>query len=292
MNKIAVVIPTVDYRKEVFDVFMERWQSLFDKHDVEFVKVMDGEHPDVHHKNETYSAGWVMGEATSCLTNMNGGIRNLGFAYVAKYLPDVEYIITLDDDEYPIGDPIQDHVDALNMRVPISWMSTASEYMRGFPYEVRDEAQVVLSHGVWEGVADWDAVTQLAVGNRPVTFPKMPIPKGVYFPCCAMNIAFRRELLPYIFQAPQVLEMRIGRMDDILAGITAKRAIDANGWAAVTGYARVHHDRASDVYKNLELEANGYKLYEGYWRGEEDHPYFDIYKEKLATWQEFISTLS
>lgn len=292
MSNITVVVPTVDYRQEVFDVFMERWRPLFALHEVAFIKVMDGENPEVHHDNNVYSQESIMGKYQTCLTNMNGGIRNLGFAYVAKYMPEIEYIITLDDDEYPLGDPIQDHVDALNMRVPISWMSTASEYMRGFPYEVRDEAQVVLSHGVWEGVADWDAATQLTLGNRPVTFPKMPIPKGVLFPCCAMNIAFRRELLPYIFQAPQVLELRIGRMDDILAGITSKRAIDENGWAAVTGYARVHHDRASDVYKNLELEANGYKLYEGFWKGEEDHPYFDIYKEKLATWQTYLKTLA
>lgn len=291
MHKIAIVVPTVDYRKEIFDIFMEAWQPLFILHQVEFVKVMDGDEPKVEHSRGEYSVKEVMGKYGSCLTNKNGGIRNLGFAYVAKYLPDVEYIITLDDDEAPVGDPIQDHVNALNMRVPISWMSTASEYMRGFPYGVREEAQVVLSHGVWEGVADWDAVTQLALGNRPVTFPKMPIPKGVLFPCCAMNIAFRRELLPYIFQAPQVLEMRIGRMDDILAGITAKRAIDENNWAAVTGYATVYHDRASDVYKNLELEANGYKLYEGFWRGDGSHPYFKIYKEKLDTWQKYLKTI-
>lgn len=289
MKNIAIVIPTIRH----MGPFMDAWELLFYEHDVELIIVHDGDVPYVSHEGASggFPAELIMPKHQEAIVNMNGGVRNLGFAYVAQYLPNVEYIITLDDDTRPLGDPIQDHIDALNMRVPISWMSTASEYMRGFPYEIRKEAQVMLSHGVWEGVADWDAATQLVIPNHPVTFPKMPIPKGIYFPCCAMNLAFRREMLPFIYQAPQVLDMRIGRMDDILAGITAKREIDRQGWAAVTGYARVRHERASDVYKNLELEANGYKLYEGYWRGVEDHPYFAIYKEKLAIWQAYLNQI-
>jgi reversibly glycosylated polypeptide/UDP-arabinopyranose mutase len=233
-----------------------------------------------------------MGKYASCLTNFNGGIRNLGFAYIARHMPKVETIITLDDDTLPIGDPIQDHLDALNQRVPISWMSTASEYMRGFPYGVRDEAEVVLSHGVWEGVADWDAPTQLVKGShRPVDFPKCPIPKGIYFPMCIMNVGFKRKMLPWMFQAPPAPDMNIGRSDDIYCGILAKREIDKQGWAAVTGYARVRHERASDVYKNLNVEAKTIELMESFWKGDESHPYFKLYREKLKTWQSFLTSL-
>ena len=275
--------------------FLKAWQPLFDKHGVELITVYDGEKPYVQRFASDASlptnlyAKDIMPGYEDCLTNFNGGIRNLGFAYVAKYRPEIDIIITLDDDVRPIGDPIKDHIDALNMRVPISWMSTASEYMRGFPYEVREEAPVMLSHGVWEGVADFDAPTQLVQGVHPVTFPKMPVPKGVLFPVCAMNLAFRRELLPWIYQAP--LAMGIGRMDDILAGITTKRAVDKYNWAAVTGYARVHHERASNVYKNLELEAQGFKIYEDFWQGDESHPYIKLYKDKLELWQIFIKTI-
>ncbi len=285
MSKLAVVVPTIPERKAIFDDFMKAWQPLFDKHEAVFITVTDGEKPKVM----DIPAEKVMGKYASCLSNFNGGIRNLGFAYVAKYLPDVEYILTLDDDTRPIGDTIQDHLDALNQRVPVSWVSTASEFMRGFPYAVREEAEVVLSHGVWEGVADWDAPTQLVKGShRPVEFPKMPIAKGALFPMCAMNIAFKRCLLPWIYQAPW--ELGIHRYDDILAGITSKRAIDEHGWAAVTGYAKVHHERASNVFKNLENEAPGIPLNEVYWQGDDSHPYFKIYKQKLKTWQTFIKT--
>lgn len=284
MSKIAVVTPTVKGREEQFAKFAEAWKPLFDRHDAEFIIVTDGEKPSV----QGMDSKKVMGEHASCLSNFNGGIRNLGFAYIAKYLPDVEVIITLDDDTTPVGDTIQDHLDALNQRVPISWISTASEYMRGFPYGIREEAEVVLSHGVWENVADWDAPTQLVLGSqRPVTFPKMPIPKGIYYPMCGMNIAFKRKMLPHMYQAPFWLEQGIGRVDDILCGIYSKKEIDKQGWAVVTGYARVWHERASNVYKNLKLEAASIELFEQVASGDESHPYMDIYKPKLKTWQEF-----
>lgn len=124
--KIAIVIPTI--RPDCLRKFMKAWQKLFDKHNVKLVIVLDGKYPTVN----GFSAKKVMGKYADCLTNFTDGIRNLGFAYVAKYLPNTEAIITLDDDETPFGDTIRDHVDDLQMKVPISWMSTALEYMRGF----------------------------------------------------------------------------------------------------------------------------------------------------------------
>lgn len=284
MSKIAVVVPTVDSRADVFAKFMFGWQPLFDLHDVVLVRVLDGEKPIVDEHDTPKS---VMGKYASCLSNFNAGIRNLGFAYIAKYLPEVEYIITLDDDVLPIGDPIADHVRALNMKVPVSWFSTAAEYTRGFPYGLREEAEVVLSHGVWEGVADWDAATQLVLGShRPVTFPRCPIPKGVMYPMCSMNLAFKRKMLPYIYHAPWALGIK--RFDDILAGTESKKVIDEKGWAAVTGYAKVLHERASNVFTNLENEAAGIKIWEEYASGNDDHPYFKLYRQKLARWQEFV----
>lgn len=282
---IAVVVPTI--RPESMKRFEQAWQPLFDKHQAKLITVWDGDNPTVEGK----SVEDVMGKHAGAIVNRNGGIRNLGFAYVAKYMPDVEYIITLDDDTLPIGDPIADHLWILNQQVPVSWFSTASEYMRGFPYKVRNEAEVVLSHGVWEGVADWDAPTQLVKGShRPVQFPRCPVPKGAYFPLCIMNVGFKRKMLPYMYQFPPA--EGVARADDIWSGIVAKRAIDKNGWAAVTGYARVHHERESNVYKNLQDEGKFITLNETFWQGDESDPYFKIYKEKYQKWQAFLKTTS
>lgn len=288
--KVAVVVPTVAGREETYNAFVEAWRPLFALHEVEFITVYDGETPMVRDLPWTE----VMGDYVDCLSNFNGGIRNLGFAYIAKYLPHIEVVITLDDDTRPVGDTIADHLEALNKRVPISWTSTASEYMRGFPYGIRDEAEVVLSHGVWDNVADWDAPTQLVLGaKRPVTFPKMPIPRGVLYPMCGMNIAFKRKMLPHMYQAPFWLEQGIGRVDDILCGIYSKKEIDKAGDAVVTGYARVFHERASNVYKNLKLEAASIELFEQVAAGDESSDYIQkIYFPKLKQWQQYLTTLA
>lgn len=288
--KISIVVPTI--RPESYKRFISEWQELFIDHEAELVTVWDGERPVVEHNDKKYSVKEIMGKYSDCIVNFNGGIRNLGFAYVAKYLPETEVVLTLDDDTVPIGDTIQDHLDVLEKRVPVSWISTASEYMRGFPYKIRDEAEVVLSHGVWEGVADWDGPTQLVLGShRPVEFYKGPIPKGIYFPMCIMNVAFKKKLLPWMYQAPPAPELSIGRTDDIYCGILAKREIDKQGLAAVTGYARVNHERESNVYRNLNLEAKTIELMETFWQGDESHPYFKIYRDKLNIWQKFIKSL-
>ena len=225
-----------------------------------------------------------MGEYPDLIYNLNDGVRNIGFAYVAKYLPDVEYIISLDDDTSPQGDTIQDHVDALSMNVPVTWMSTASQYTRGFPYGIREEAPVVLSHGVWNGVADWDAPTQLIHGNREVSFYKGVIPKGVLFPVCAMNMAFRRCMLPYIYQAPMGHRVGLDRFADIWGGIEAKKDLDRKGWAAVTGYSTVQHERASNVFTNLVKESRGLGFNEKY--GEDK--YFDVFFKNRYTWNQMM----
>ena len=105
---------------------------------------------------------------------------------------------------------------------------------------------------------------------------------------CIMNVAFKTKLLPWIFQAPWA--EGVHRFDDIWAGIISKRAIDQKGWAAVTGYSRVNHQRASDVFKNLAHEAKGIGLNETFWSGDESDPYFKVYKEKLDQWQKFLKT--
>ncbi len=282
MNKIAVVIPTI--RMETYVKFLEKWKESFEKNDVTLVTVFDGEKPHVVSGNIGFGLEEIMGEYSDIIYQKNDGVRNLGFAYVAKYLPHIDTIISFDDDVEPSGSTIEDHLAVLGTKVSISWLSTASEYTRGFPYKARQEAEVVLSHGVWKGVADWDAPTQLIHGNKEVTFYKGIVPKGIQFPLCAMNFAFKRELLPYVYQAPMGPRIGLDRFADIWGGIEMKKDIDNIGMAAVTGYAAVQHKRASNVWDNLIKEAKGLKMNENY--GQD--PYFKIFFENRKRWQDFI----
>lgn len=288
---IAVVVPTLESRAEIFKKFEKAWEPLFKKHNVTFIVIYDSDCPYGTYYNYANDEDDTILWNNPLIYTKNDGVRNAGFLAIAKEFHEIEVIITLDDDVLPLGDPIQDHLDALASRVPISWMSTASEYMRGFPYGIRDEAEVVLSHGVWQGVKDWDAPTQLVMGNRDVTFYKGPIPKGVFYPMCGMNIAFKRKMLPYMYFAPMGYKVGLDRFADIWLGIESKRVIDKKGWAVVSGYATVRHERASNVWKNLQKEARGLELNEGFWKGDATDPYFKEYKGKRLAWQKLISSL-
>ena len=107
IKNIAVVVPTIRIDSLFID-FKKAWQPLFDKHNVELIVIDDtGDIPQVIHNGEKKDLQHEL------ISNKCAGVRQLGFLYIAKCLPDVEYIITLDDDETPIGDPIQDHIDQL-----------------------------------------------------------------------------------------------------------------------------------------------------------------------------------
>lgn len=294
---IAVVIPTI--RKDNYRMFVDRWTLLFSKHNIKIFTVWDGDNPRVDVDGGSNSYGLSdLEEVRELIYNYNDGVRNLGFAAIAKYHHDIDIIITLDDDCFPIEgtDPIQEHISALSQNVPVSWMNTiiGDEYMRGFPYGVRQEAEVVLSHGVWDGIQDWDASTQLVRKSNPVEFYRGPIPKGTLFPVCIMNVAFKKKILPYYYQAPMgvgVGSIRgVDRFADIWSGINVKRKIDELGWAAVSGFSKIYHSRASNVFTNLIKEARGVGLNEKYWMGDDNDPYFNLYHHKFSKWEKIIST--
>lgn len=285
--KIAVIVPTI--RQECLDKFLKAWKPLFKKHNVELFIVRDGDDPEVEYlKRKTKLSDLHRDKSLQQLIyNKSDVVRNFGFMIAeAFYNPDV--YITLDDDTLPEGDTIQDHLNALEMRAPANWMSSASEYMRGVPYGVREEREVVVSHGIWHGVYDYDAPTQLVKGNPPATFYKGSIPHGVYFPFCGMNVAFKKKALPYMYYAPMGHRVGLDRFGDIWLGITLKRECDSRDWAIVTGYSAVQHNKASNVFKNLQKEAIGLELNETFWKGDESHPYFKEYRERREQWQKLV----
>jgi len=291
MKNIAIVVPTI--RPETLDTFLSSWKELFEKHNVELVVVNDSQDkPFIETKylsdwKPTSKYGWY--SESNLISNKCAGVRQLGFKFIAECLPDIEYIFTTDDDCTPIGDPIQDHIDALNKRVPISWTSTATNfYPRGMPYGVREEAPAMLSHGVWECVPDYDAPTQLLMPKdfKPEYF-KGVIPKGIFFPMCGMNICFKREALPYVFFAPVGQYKGAERFDDIFAGLEVVKDFAKLNWGIVSGFARVKHERASNVFKSLVKEAVGIAKNEEYWRGIYDDWYKGFVK-KRKSWNNLV----
>lgn len=290
--KIAVVVPTI--RPESWKLFAEAWVPLFIKHNVALFKVDDsGEWPIVYNsskagdKKETASnSEWLFNKSDCC--------RNAGFW--AAYKWGAEIIISLDDDVYPVGDPIQDHINALSMSVSPIWMSTAQDWrVRGIPVG-GEKWPVMLSHGVWAGVPDFDAPTQLLHPNvQDIAFNRTNVPLGVLCPICIMNVAFRRELLPWMYQAPmgqRLTEFGLpagDRFADIWSGVVAKLACDLNQWGVVTGYSTIYHSRASNVFTNLRKEAIFMEQNETFVRDWQDqattNEYILLYRRMLNAWQ-------
>lgn len=295
-QKIAVVVPTI--RPESWKLFFEAWGMLFAKHQVVLIKVDDsGLAPSVlveHYSDGgRYKVDKVL-DMNPWLFNKSDCCRNAGFLEAYKCKADI--IISLDDDVYPVGDPIQDHINALSMSVSPTWMSTAQDWrVRGIPVG-GEKWPVMLSHGVWNGVPDFDAPTQfLNPDVKDIAFNKTSIPKGALFPLCAMNFAFRRELMPYVYQSPMgkrlaEFDLPVGdRFADIWSGVVLKRWMDTQGYAAVTGYATIYHSRASNVFANLQKESVFLQLNEDFDNQFHDpnnnHPYVLLYRSMLEQWQ-------
>jgi reversibly glycosylated polypeptide/UDP-arabinopyranose mutase len=314
MPKIVCVTPTI--RPECHRKFRDEWGGLFEKHGVTLVTVWDGEEPLVEVPGlATFKAGelpvrWSYDANKDLFCRFTDACRNLGFVAAAHLKPD--YVLTMDDDCYPppggcgYPDPIQAHLDALQRRVPLGWMNTAhqgADYLRGVPYGVRDEAPVMLSHGVWVGVPDFDGETQMRLereqGGVPSALPYYvgPVPRMALFPLCGMNVMVRAGALPLLYFAPMGKDSGapdLHRFADIFMGVHLKRLFDRRGWACYTGASTVLHSRASDAARNYTQEGLGRKWLEiltdgnGVWGDDGLSVYWSKYLDKAAKYESLV----
>src|SRR3989338_7271189 len=176
---VAVVIPTIRNLD-----FLESWQDEFK--DCLGVIVEDHQKKEVKTPNkffkQVYHYSWQdinkeLGKNSWIIPRKNAGIRSYGF--LKAFQKGVDIIITLDDDCYPVKnqDFVNQHLENLSYWAPVDWFPTYPHrsyfYTRGVPYGIRNKKEVVISHGLWKGVVDFDAPTQLFNMdlNIPTSFP-------------------------------------------------------------------------------------------------------------------------
>lgn len=270
--KIAVVIPTIRNLD-----FLEYWGNEFR----ECIGIIVEDHQDKEitipkkYFKEIYHYSWQdidkeLGDNSWIISRKNAGIRSYGF--LKAYQLGCEVTLTLDDDCYPIKKQnfLQTHIDNLSVLAPADWVSTYPHrkyyYTRGFPYSVRNKEEVVISHGLWSNILDFDAKTHLEHPglNMPVLNSNLIefIPKDYFYPMCSMNLAFKTKITPVMYFPPMGYDNKgnywgYDRFDDIWAGIFAKKIIDHLGHRVINGSPFVNHKKASDVLKNLKKEAAG-----------------------------------
>ena len=206
---------------------------------------------------------WIVPRRTDC-------VRSYGFWRAWRSQPAM--IVTLDDDCRPLQPGfLAAHRDALDAPgADPAWESTTEPLRpRGFPYHEHTRRwRCVINHGLWRGIPDYDAVTQLAQQRTPTACRarQQTVPVGRYFPLCGMNVAFRPELTPALYFLLMGRSHGVDRFGDIWTGVFAKRICDHLGHAVRSGEPEIVHARASNVWTNLRKEAAGLERNETLWQ--------------------------
>jgi len=218
--------------------------------------------------------------APSPFSRRDSAIKMYGF-WAALHL-EADIIIALDDDCYPagpLGSFTADHVAALSSRT--RWIpSVDGSPTRGVPYfDLGTIDGAVANMGLWQGEADYDAPQTLAL-HRLGYLDRAYDPKSGnrlmhsqhYWPFCAMNIAFRREIAPLMYMPKMGEGSPFRRFDDIWCGVILQRCSRHLGLSLSVGEPHIRHVRASDPLVNLEKEAPGIRANELFWKVVEATP--------------------
>ncbi len=269
--KIYIVVPTI--RENSINDFLAAWEKQFKDYTIIVIednpqKSFNINKPNVIHfawediDNELKDNSWIIPRRTDC-------IRSYGYYKAYKLGADV--IITLDDDCFPLDDDfVKTHVSKLVRGNENAWESTLENIKpRGVPYlNLNRSNECLLNHGLWEGIADYDAITQLNLSRLDLKpeWEDKTIPRGKYFPMCGMNLSWKRELTFAMYFMLMGKDYEYDRFGDIWSGIIVKKILDHLNFAVNSGTPAIMHKRASDVWQNLRKELPGLKVNEIFWQ--------------------------
>lgn len=131
-------------------------------------------------------------------------------------------------------------------------------YSRGFPYAQRD-LEKWAHMGLWDKSLDLYGSDRLKNKEEPtsIPFPRANVQPAQFFPLSGMNVAFRREAIPYMLFLPNVLiEDRycIMRHDDIWGGYIFQKIAQMKNKALSFGLPCVTHDTVVVAAEDAKAE--------------------------------------
>lgn len=304
---ICLVVPTI--RENSFNDFIDRWNSigLFDHVDllvmednpVKTFKIPElknnlGDAVHVYHSDWS-SIKRDLGNTEWIIPRRSDTVRS--YAYWKAWKLGYRYILTLDDDCYPPSEVdglsysgkafVEDHLKKLTGRS--RWFNTLNSVKpRGIPfYNVGKNDKIVLNHGLWTNVLDYDAPYQLANPiKEEFSFDSEIVPNGFYFPMCGMNVMWDAKITVLMYhllmgkkvcsqpdaftvidnvKQPILEKLPFDRFGDIWCGILMKKIVDHLNLQVSTGMPYIRHERASNPFVNLKKEANGIEVNEDFW---------------------------
>lgn len=219
----------------------------------------------------------------------NGASRDFGFYVAWKESDPGEFIVALDDDcEIYHPDFYQRVQDVLSTRErPVATCSGTHLNMldlyegtpeqlfpRGFPYSARPDygkmqltdtvsRPVTFCVGLWKGVFDVNAIDKIkgpayVHPNAKLREDSVVVECGKLVSVCSMNMQFRRELIPAVYQLPMHVEVLPGWVvdpyGDIWGGFILKTLMDLKGDALAVGEPMIHHIKEGDYTRNIWQE--------------------------------------
>ncbi|MHB8407823.1 MAG: hypothetical protein ACYDHY_06870 [Acidiferrobacterales bacterium] len=298
----VLVVPTI--RENCFKDFLERWSKvgLFQHCDLivmednpkkTFKFTVDGgaEHycwEDI--EKSLGSDSWI-------IPRRSDTVRSYGYLKAAR--AGYKFILTLDDDCYPCTEKdglvidglgfINNHKSQLIGRT--RWFNTLNSVKpRGVPfYNKGKHENVMVNHGLWMNVLDYDAPTQLvSLTPEKFSFDNKVVPANSYFPFCGMNVMWKAEVTVLMYHLlmgqhmggpgyanDTLFKLPFDRFGDIWCGILMKKILDTAHLNVSTGMPYIHHERASNVWANLKKECQGLEVNEKFWEHVDVAPIHD-----------------
>ncbi|KAH7532779.1 hypothetical protein FEM48_Zijuj04G0058200 [Ziziphus jujuba var. spinosa] len=281
-DELDIVIPTIRNLD-----FLEMWRPFFEPYHLiivqdgdpsKTIKVPDGFDYELYNRNDINR---ILGPRSSCISFKDSACRCFGYMVSKK-----KYIYTIDDDCFVAKDPSGKQINALEQHIknllcpstPFFFNTLydpfreGADFVRGYPFSLREGVPTAVSHGLWLNIPDYDAPTQLVKPlerNTRYVDVVLTIPKGTLFPMCGMNLAFDRDLIgPAMYFGLMGDGQPIGRYDDMWAGWCIKVICDHLGLGVKTGLPYIWHSKASNPFVNLRKE------YKGIFWQEEIIPFF------------------
>jgi len=233
------------------------------------------------------SAKEDLGEDAYIFPHKAGACR--GYGLLKAYEMGYDVILTIDDDVWPIDGEnfVGKHLRALNGKGDGCWWNPFKNiiglekyYSRGFPYNVRENSEVVLNQGIQLHGADVDSITLQECNAESGIFPHVGnctyiphgviIPNGSYTTIAYTSVAIKRKAMPVYYSQLMNTEVdgkMIGRFDDIWSGVFLQRI--ARHFDCCVSHAPPMSDHRKiprPLQKDIDAEAPGIKLNEDMWK--------------------------
>jgi hypothetical protein len=231
----------------------------------------------------------MLGALDVGIPRRNGACRDFGFYVAWKESDDDEIILALDDDCLVYHPDFADRVESVLSTQPRSVVTCEGLhlnvldlytdvphdlYPRGFPYSARAAyagssaketvaRPVKFSVGLWKEVFDVNAIDKLQSPgwchpDAELRHDSVIIAPGKLVSVCGMNMAFRREVLPAVYQLPMAVNVAPGwvvdRYGDIWGGFILKTLMDLRGDAMAAGGPMIRHLKEGSFQRNIWQE--------------------------------------